>query len=308
MGIDSVTPNIISFFNQPFEFTANLHSYGAQSIDNVILYLDVSTPQYDDHGVESVTIGGATCTPQTGTDSYQCPLGSLAGGEVRPVVIRGRGTSLGTYEIRMRVVATGDQDSYNDQLTRGVTIKNGIDVAVVSPSPLFLVEGVVAQGSVTGTSYGSLAVPVATFDLTAPNALRFTRVYLPAEQGTCSILTEQQVHCTVSFPANNSYGAGANLSFFLVGDVAGSYQLTATMSAPNDELHANDSLLIPVTVNPIVNVGVQDFTGPHYLNVGDDFTVTTNVVAGSRPVPGATAFVMIDRRWRGNRLDDHRRG
>lgn len=291
VGIEEVTPNIVSFFDQPFQFTANVHSTGPQSIDNVFLNLTILTPQFGDHGIESVTVGGATCTSPMANDSYTCPLGSLAGGEIRPVVISGHGTSLGTYEILMRVVGTGDQDSYNDELDRGVTIKNGIDVGVVSPPPVFLVEGLEGYSSVSGTSYGSLAVPVATLDLVAPDALRFTHVYLPAAQGDCSILTDQHVQCTVSFPANNP-GGGASLTFFLVGAVAGSYQLTATMSAPNDELHSNDSLAIPVTVSPIVDVGVQDFTGPQFLNVGDEFTVNTNVVVGSRPVPGASAYVL----------------
>ena len=69
------------------------------------------------------------------------------------------------------------------------------------------------------------------------------------------------------FGANNSSGF-TSITYFVTGSTPGSYNLTATIKTANDEVPANDSVSIPVIVNPLVNVGVQDFTGPQYLMLG----------------------------------------
>jgi hypothetical protein len=295
VGIDQITPNIISLFGQPFEFDANVHSYGAQPIDNVLLGLLIQTPAYATHNdaIESVTVGGVACAPTLpGGSYYQCSVGTLAPGEVRAVVIRGHGADLGTYAFQLTVYATGDQYSNNDMLSRGVTVKNAVDVAVGSPVPLTLAETREGQGSVIAFSNGSLAVDNAVLDVTAPTSIRFTRIYLPPGKGTCSILTDQHFQCSLPFGANNATGS-TSIDYLLIGSVPGSYNLTATIKSPNDEVPANDSKLLPIIVNPLIDAGVKDFTGPQYLMVGSDTTVNATVFTGSRPVPAAVGYVQV---------------
>ena len=145
VGIDPVTTNGNSLFGQPFEFDANLHSYGAQPIDNVMLGMTIQTPAYATHNdaIESVTVGGVACAPQLpGGSYYQCSVGTMAPGELRAVVIKGHGADLGTYTFLMTVHSTGDQNYYDDNLTGGVTVKNAVDVAVLSSATQTFVEGV----------------------------------------------------------------------------------------------------------------------------------------------------------------------
>ena len=92
------------------------------------------------------------------------------------------------------------------------------------------------------------------------------------------------------FGANNSSGF-TWITYFVTGSTPGSYNLTATIKTANDEVPANDSVTIPVIVNPLVNVGVQDFTGPQYLMLGSDFTINATVFTGSRPVPSASGIM-----------------
>src|SRR5262249_53165620 len=141
-------------------------------------HLAISTPQVADQGIESVTVGGVPCSLPPGIGSYECVLGTLAPGESRPIVVRGRGTSLGTYVIHTDVSGTGDQNAYNDNRTRGVTIKNAVDVAIASRPPTTLSEGLEGSGIAIASSNGSLAVANATFEVTAPSSFRFTRVYV----------------------------------------------------------------------------------------------------------------------------------
>ena len=270
-----------------------MHSYGAQPIDNVTLTISISTPQFADTGIDSVTVGGTTCTQPPGFSYYQCPLGTLAAGAVRAVEIRGHGASLGTYDFSLQVSGTGDQDRNNDSLRGGVTIRNAVDVAIPSPTPVSISEGLEGNGNVLAISNGTLAVANAAFDVTAPDSMCFTRVFVEPEKGTCSIITDQHLRCSLSFGANPAYGAHTSITYFLIGRVPGSYNLTATIHTPNDEVPANDSMPLPVTINPLMNAGVLDFTGPQYLMIGSDTTITASVFTGSRPVPGATAFVRV---------------
>jgi metallopeptidase family M12-like protein/uncharacterized protein DUF11 len=294
IGIDEVTPNVISLFGQPFEFDANVHSYGAQSIANVRLSLLIQTPAYATHNdaIESVTVGGVVCAPQLPNGGYyECPLGTMAPGEVRALVIRGHGADLGTYAFQISVSGTGDQYSYNNSLSHGVTVMNAVDVAVTSPSPLTVPEGQEGHGTVFVISNGSQASSNVSFDVSAPASMRFTRLYIPSDKGTCNIVTDQNFHCTLIFPDPLHGTGGTNIDYFLIGSVPGSYNLTATVTAANDEMPANDSKSLPVTIAPLVNVGVRDFTGPQYLGLGREVTIDTTVFTGSRPVPRASAIV-----------------
>jgi hypothetical protein len=82
------------------------------------------------------------------------------------------------------------------------------------------------------------------------------------------------------------------IDFFLLSSVPGSYELNATVAAANDEVPSNDTKSLPVTVMPLVNVGVNELTGPQHLNVGGEATIDVTLFTGSRPVPGVTAIVV----------------
>jgi hypothetical protein len=294
VGIIEVTPNLISLFGQPFEFDANVHSSGAQPIDNVRLSLTIQTPAYATHNdaIESVTVGGVVCAPQLPNGGfYDCPLGTLAPGEMRPLVIRGRGLDLGTYGFLIRVSGTGDQYSLNDQLSHGVTVKHAVDVAVLSPTPLTIAETQVGHGSVYVVSNGSQALSNVQLDVTAPASMRFTRLYIPPGKGTCSIDTDQHFKCTLSFPDPLLAAGSVSIEYFLLGSVPGSYNLAATVTAVNDEVSSNDTMSLPVTITPLVDVGVRDFAGPTYVGLGSEVTIDAMVFTGSQPVPAASAIV-----------------
>jgi hypothetical protein len=296
VGIDEVTRNEISLFGQPFEFDANVHSYGVQSIDNVLLSLLIHTPVYGTHNdaIDSVTVGGVACAPQLPNGSYyECAIGSMAPNEVRALVIRGHGADLGTYEFQIRASSAADQNSSNDSLTHGITVMNAVDVAVTNPSPMTLPETLEGVGDFYIMSKGSNAVSNVLLDVTAPPSMRFTRADMGSGIGTCSIVTDQHFQCQLSFSDALHSTTYADIYFRLIGSVPGSYNLTATVTAANDEVPANDSKSLPVTITPLVDVGVRDFTGPQNLGVGHEATIDTTVFTGSRPVPGASAIVGI---------------
>ena len=290
VGIDAVTPNETSPLNQPYEFDANLHSYGAQSIGGVTLNIDVSAPGFGPAGIDSVTVGGVGCAAQN-ESQYRCAVGTLAAGEIRPVVIRGNGVRLGTFAFTLNANGTSDDNPNDNQLSRGVTIKNVVDVETLSRPPFTVVEGLEANSDILFRSNGSDAVATTALDLTVPAQLRFTRPFVSFGTATCAIQTPQHIHCTGSFAANS--GAAIDITYFLVGDVPGNYLLTATATTAGDEVTSNDSQTVSITVAPSVDVGVRDFTGPSLLVVGTDYPVPVTLFTGSNPVDGVSAIIAV---------------
>ena len=61
------------------------------------------------------------------------------------------------------------------------------------------------------------------------------------------------------------------------------------MTLAGDENAANDTSVWPITITPITDVGVREFTVPQYVVTGTERVVALQAFTGSNPVPGVLA-------------------
>lgn len=287
VGFVEVTPNSVSLYGEPWEFRANLRSFGSQPINNVTVELTLQYPLATPDGIDSVAIGGVPCTPQA-PNFYQCAVGTLAAGEIRPVVISGHGAGIGTYAFSLRVSAATDQYLANNELTRGITIKHGVDVQLFAPSASNGLEGQEFYNGVNLQSNGIQGVTGALLEISVPTAVRFTRVAMNSGYGSCSLVDAQHIQCSMNFLPNSG---PISATYFAIADTPGTYTLTARVTTPNDAVAANNAGTANIYIAPILDVGMQPVTGPEFVMVGSEFTVPATVFAGSRPVSDVKVLV-----------------
>jgi hypothetical protein len=289
VGFAEVTPNSFSLYGEPFEFRANLKSFGAQPINNVAVQLTLQFPLATSGGIDSVTIGGVACAPQA-PNFYQCAVGMLAAAETRPVVIQGHGAGIGTYGFSLRLTAPTDQFSANNELTRGITVKHGVDVQLFSPPGSNSLEGQEFYNGVNLQSNGIQGVTDALLEISVPTAVRFTRVSTNSGYGSCSLVDTQHIQCTMHFEPNGLSGT-TSITWFAIGDAPGTYTLTARVTTPNDAVASNNAATASINIVPIVDVGMRPLVGPEFVMVGSEFSVPATVFAGSKPVSAVKVLV-----------------
>lgn len=285
VSLEAIDANKLSAFNEPFEFNANVRAHGIEPTANVTLTINVSRPTSANTGIDSVTIGGVACLPAQ-PSRYECALGTLAAGEIRRVVITGRGVALGTYAFDLRTSASQQDNPNNDNLVRGVTVMHPVDVEVFSPPLISGTESIEFLGSLMVGSNGMLAVPSSQITMTFPTAVRFTRFF---SAHPCTQLDPQRLQCTVSFAQP---GQRADISWFAISDTPGAYNATVTAVTPNDAVQSNDSRQVPFNIAALVDVGTEQFSVPEYLLFGRDYDIPVNIRAGSRDVSSATVRII----------------
>jgi hypothetical protein len=290
VGLEDAMPPVPLTYNMPYEFKANLRSYGSQPVDAV--RVDLSMTMQDPaalNSVTSVTVGGIACT-RLASWHYDCSVGTMAGGEVLPISVKGVATGLGEARFSMFAYASIQDVTTNDTLFDGFVVNYGLDASVThGTSQISGVEGVEIQGSFAGWSHGVQAASNAVATVELPAQLHFGRIFVRnPDTTTCTIVDPQHLRCVFNIPLNQSYQL---VDYFVVGDTAGTYQARATMVMAGDENPANDTEQWNVLVNAAIDVGVREFTMPGYVVAGHPVTVPFTVFSGSRPVPGATATV-----------------
>ena len=290
VGLEHVTPDVSITYNMPYEFKANLRSYGSQPVDSVRVDLNIAMQDSAAlDSITSVTIGGMVCS-RLANFHYDCIVGTLAAGEVLPISVKGVATGLGELRFTMTSYASTQDDTSNDRLYDVLVVKYGHDAAVShSLSQISGVEGVEIQGSFAAWSYGVQSASNAVITVEVPAQLHFSRFYIRNTLTTsCSIVDPQHLRCTYNFSANDSYQL---TDYFVVGDAPGAYQARATMVVAGDENPANDSEAWAVNIAAALDVGLRDFTMPAYLFAGRPVTVPLTFYAGSRAMAGANATI-----------------
>ncbi|HEV7610004.1 MAG TPA: M12 family metallo-peptidase [Steroidobacteraceae bacterium] len=290
VGLEDLTTSAPVQFGMPYEYKANLHSYGLQSVSGV--HVDVDLTMQDSaalNSVTSVTVGGNTCT-KLAVYHYDCIVGTMAASEVLLVSIKGIATGLGETRFLLNSYATINDNTSNDQVYRGWTVRYGLDAAVTGGGQPILVEGREDSGSFAAWSYGTQAANNAVLNVALPPQVRFTRFFARETTTTsCAMIDPQHLRCTYNIPPGSSY---QDVSYYLIGDVPGVYQATATITLAGDENPANNTTQWPITVNAALDVGVRSSLAiPQYLIAGHALTVPITVFTGSHPVSGVTANV-----------------
>lgn len=287
VGLEEITPHSFVQFGMPYEFRANLRSVGVQSINGV--YVDVwfahQTSGLND--IQSVTLGGATCT-RIQLNNYRCDAGSLAAGEVRQISVRGTATELMPLAIDLRSYSPEQDNDRNDSLNRTLTVRYGLDASVTIGNFIVGPEAQELQGSFAVWSNGLQPTTNAVLIVELPAGLRFTRFFGLPTTGTCELTDARHLRCVYTIPPQSSY---QSVSYNLIGDAAGSYQGTATLTLAGDENVANNVATWPITITPITDIGVEAFTMPAVLVAGTEHLLPLRALTGSRPVQGATAAV-----------------
>jgi hypothetical protein len=288
VGLEDAMPTDPLTYNMPYEFKANLRSYGSQSVGSVHVDLNMTmqVPSALD-SITSVTIGGNPCT-RLANWHYDCVVGTMAGGETLPISVKGVATGLGQMSFLMNSYASIQDATSNDTLYEAVIVKYGLDASVShGTSQISGVEGVEIQGSFGGWSYGVQGSSNAVVTVELPTQVHFSRFFVRnAATTNCSIVDPQHLRCVYNIPPTESYQL---VDYVVVGDTAGVYQAKATSVMAGDQNPANDSVQWGITINPALDVGLRDFTVPEYLIEGRTFTVPLTVFTASRPVPGANA-------------------
>jgi hypothetical protein len=290
VGLEDAMPAVPLTYNMPYEFKANLRSYGSQPVDGV--WVDLTMTMQDPaalNSVTSVTVGSVTCTRLTNWH-YNCAVGTMAGGELLTISVKGIATGLGEARFSMFSYAAIQDVTNNDTLFDGFVVNYGLDAAVShASSQISGVEGAEIRGSFAGWSHGVQAAGNAVATLELPPQVHFVRFFAySTNTSNCSIVDPQHLRCVFDIPTNQSYQL---VDYFVVGDTAGVYQGKATMVLAGDENPANDTEQWGITINPAVDVGLREFNMPGYVVAGHPVTVPFTVFSGTRPVPGATATV-----------------
>jgi hypothetical protein len=287
VGLEDLTTSDPVQFNMPFEYKANLHSYGLQSVSGV--RVDVQIFMQDSaalDAVSSVTVGGNACT-RLANWHYDCSVGTMAAGEVLPVAIKGIATGLGESRFQLNSFATVNDDSSNDQVYRGWVVRYGLDASVTDGSEPSSVEGQESLGSFAVWSNGTQATSNAVLNLALPPQTHLTRIFVREPSTTsCSIVDPQHLRCTFNIPPLSSYQL---VQYGMVGDVTGVYQGSATIALAGDENPNNDTVQWPITVNAAIDAGVRSsLVVPQFVIAGHDLTFPVTVFTGSRPVSGVS--------------------
>jgi hypothetical protein len=128
VGLEDATPAVPVAYNMPYEFKANLRSTGSQSVDSVRVDLTMSmqVPAALDSVSSAVTIGGNACT-RIANWHYNCIVGTMAGGEVLPISVKGVATGLGQMSFSMTSYASVQDVTGNDTLYDAMIVKYGLD-------------------------------------------------------------------------------------------------------------------------------------------------------------------------------------
>jgi hypothetical protein len=290
VGLEDAMPSVPLAYNMPYEFKANLRSLGSQPVDSVRVDLNMSmqVPSALD-SITSVTIGGNNCT-RLANWHYDCVVGTMAAGEVLTLSVKGVATGLGQMSFLMNSYASVQDVTSNDTLYDAVIVKYGLDAAVSHSYPQISgVEGVEISGYLAAWSYGVQPTSNAVATIELPPQAHFTRYSVTTvSTTTCSIVDPQHLRCVYNVPPSDTY---QNIIYYAVGDAAGTYQARATIVLPGDENPANDTTQWSIVIDPVVDLGMREFTLPGYLIAGHPQTVPVNFITGSRAVPGANATI-----------------
>ena len=288
VGVDEVTPNSFAQFGMPYEFKANVHSNGIQPINGVRVDIWFYFQTSGLNAVQSVTLGGTACT-KLQINNYQCNMASMAPGEIRQVSVKGTATELGPFGFNVHTYSPDQDNTNNDNLDRQLNVRYGVDASVTVSNFLSGIESIEQSGGVALWSNGLQPTTNAVMIVEMPAQLRFTRFYVNSPATTsCTLVDAQHLRCVFNVPPQSSY---QDVTYYLIGDLAGSYQGKATITLAGDEDPTNNVVTWPIGVAPILDVGVRDVTVPPYVIGGHDVVVPMMVFTGSRPVPGAVALI-----------------
>ncbi len=288
VALEDDTPSTPVQYNMPYEYKAKLRSLGAQSVDGV--YVTVQLFMQDSRAlndVSSVTVGGNTCT-KLAIYNYRCEVGTMATGEILPVSVKGIATGLGEMRFDLDAYASNQDNPSNNDIYRTLLVRYGLDVAASSGSQISGVEGVEQFSSASVTSNG-VQTAAAVLNVEVPSQVRFTQFFVAnTAVANCALVNPQHLRCNYNISAQVGY---QSVSFGVIGDSPGSYQVTATVALAGDENPANNSVQWPITINPAIDVGVRGIAMPEYLIAGHDVTAPFTVFTGSRAVNAATVIV-----------------
>ncbi len=270
-------------FNMPYEYRANVVSFGSQPVDGVRLDINLfmqDTAALED--VSSVTVGGNACT-RLANWHYECLVGTMAAGESLPLSIRGVATRLGEVRVGVRAYANVNDNTSNDQTDRGWIVRYGLDVSINYASQMPLVQGREEHSQIAVWSNGTQVANDAVMIVEMPPQVRFTRFDLyNAPTTSCELVDPQHLRCTLDIPPHTSF---QSVGYSVISDVPGAYQASATVTLSGDENPNNDRVEFPVNVASAIDVGVRITEElPEYLVVDREVTVPLEVFAGPNSV------------------------
>lgn len=265
-----------------YELTAIVRSLGVDPVDGVIFGLGASL-QSGASPPQSVTVGGQAC-PATSTYFFQCTLGTLAAGEAREVVIRGRADAIGAYLFHYNVSAPQQDYNGNDSTSRGLVVRHPVDIRVSTTNA----SGIESREFSGFVQLESLGINTVTSELTLELPPQVRVVRANTGLGDCALPDAQHVQCTFNF---SQAGDSRFLTWFGISDEPGTYAVKAAVSTPGDGDDSNDHSQSSLAIAALQDIRVDSFTAPRFVLVGRDYTLPATVVVGSRAVTGARAWM-----------------
>ena len=266
--VQNDTPSIIAQLNQPFTISGSIRSVGPETVNDVIVSLNLHPAIV----VDAVTVEGTTCA------ALPCTIGAMPSGTSRRLVIQARGTQLISLNGSISARASDFDELRNDTASLQIEVRHGTDVALF---PFESRGGPEGQSFFLNTPVRSLGVAPATniaVSVSIPTSFTLRQVTLA--NGNCTT-NANNATCTL-----NSLAAGAEAQLLLEmrGAVVGTFNGTITASAAGDGDDSNNVQNITLQVIPFMDVGVV--TPPQVLtaSVGELFVFPISVAAGPQPV------------------------
>jgi hypothetical protein len=256
----------------PFTLTIPIRANGTRPVSGGVLRMNLPAD------ITSLEIDGVACAPALlfGTG---CPLGTLNPGQVktaRLTAVFHAPTETGVY---IGAEILNDELWSNNSANLVFRVRYATDVTLETPVGSGAVEGRQFDAVTVLTSLGAQSATNVSSTLDVPVGLRVVSASL--SQGTCAIVTERRVTCTLGLLALDEQ---REMRVRLVGDQPASYSGTWSVTAANDGVPGNNSVAAAILVRPLTDIRLNAIaTLPGFvIGIPREFTIEV-YAGGTRP-------------------------
>lgn len=215
---------------RPVAQTVRVVNNGTNSASNVIL--DIGIPSNLDLISNLPSVG--SCAAAAG--GLGCSFGTLQSGAEATVSLSLSGDSPGSYFLDSSVQADGDDTLGNNTATGRVTVQAAVDLAVdFAGGSVNLTENSTAGAALTVAN--SNVGPASSIALTVDSPAGLAITAADPSAGSCTV-SASRASCQIP---SLSAGASASVSIAVRAEQAGTYSLTAGVSAAEPDLDASDN-------------------------------------------------------------------
>jgi hypothetical protein len=283
VGFASIGGSRSALVNEWIEEVFVVTSFGPETVNNVQFELNVLGIGSE---FSSISAESGTCT--SNRIAATCVLGALPPGESRHITFVARGTQDERIELRGYVYAADDQQLLNNSFTQNVAVRYGQEVTLLGPVNFEGFETLATSFSTRVWAVGAFASQNVELALDMPASVRLAKASMAG--AICEVGSPTHAVCKLEKLEPSII---STMSIEAIGDVAGTYTGTLTVSADQDGDTSNNTAPVQLTLRPYTDIAVAELAPVPLLLVGDTAEVPIRITTGLRPVTDARVSVSI---------------